>query len=205
MKIQMTTLAAAISLAISGAALANTDVDQLNDNLDDVSGVTITDPTGVTINTQQIGDGNSAIVFQANGSTAESRVYQDSQDSVAGVYQEGDNQYSDVDQQITQSGVAGVAQFGSSQRSRIQQNGADNSYAGVLQAGSSNDAFISQANVGGSAESNVAGIAQDGTDNRSGIRQLSSNNIALSAQFGDLNESYIVQRSGSGSGQDAYS
>jgi len=206
MKLQLTALAAAVSFSVSGAAMAAPgDITDLQTGLGNVQSESLTDSAGVTIDTEQQGDDNSATVTQENESTADSRVFQDSDNSSATVDQDGTDLYSDVDQQISEYGEAVVDQSGAGHRSRILQNGAYDSYAEVIQTGDTNTAFINQADVGGPAEQNNAYIEQNGDDNQSAIRQLSSNNIADSYQEGSLNESYIVQRAGSGLGHYAES
>ncbi|MGP5310284.1 hypothetical protein [Vreelandella alkaliphila] len=205
MKLQLTALAAAMSLAVSGATFA-TDLTDLSDSITDTRALS---PTAglVTIDTEQDGNSNTATVTQAAGSTnTESRVYQNSDGSDAFVDQSGNNLYSDVDQQISDDGLADVDQTGANHRSRIEQNGSADSSATVSQQGGflgGNAAYIRQANVGGAGSDNSATISQVGSGNDSGIRQQSSNNIASSLQVGGANESLIVQRAGSGTGHNA--
>ena len=109
MKLQLTALAAAVSFSVSGAAMAAPgDITDLQTGLGNVQSESLTDPAGVTIDTEQQGDDNSATVTQENESTADSRVFQDSDNSSATVDQDGTDLYSDVDQQISEYGEAVV-------------------------------------------------------------------------------------------------
>lgn len=126
----------------------------------------------------QIGDYNRANVIQTNS------------DSLAIVWQHGDDNQADVTQNGTHRDFALVKQLGDKNRAAVSQQGAGETVLYAVQAGDRNQLTASQTS---SAASSGAIMAQFGSNNAMSLVQNGSDNQAVLKQLGDDNEMHATQ------------
>lgn len=179
MKTQMTAIAAAITLAMSASAFAET---QPASPQFDVSRGTINGMAGASYDGS--GSGNDSFIYQSGNDnntsvtqwgTQESRIRQIGSDNTANV---------------TQDDVVGGSGPGRNY-SMIEQRDRGNR-ADVSQVGEENDSIVDQeAGFRGWAY-NYANVIQDGYRNDSWVQQDGFANKSSIVQKGDLNDSYVL-------------
>lgn len=220
MKLQLTTLAAAVTFALSTSAFAQTPKTTTsttsNTNLTSVDWGVDNGNVNVTEDDTAWGTGPTPSFTSAqnafnslNGNAPTSSVTGNNNSSVS--TQTGDyNQASIVqtmsrnESQLKQSGSrlkADIQQLGSRNYSDVDQNLTRGGVVNSLQGGSFNDSRVSQ--YGG--RNNMADISQSGSGDRNnsvvrqgGINGDASNNDARVTQTGNNNDSYIGQTYGDG-------
>lgn len=192
MKLQLTALAAAITLSFSAASWANQAPDYEH------NGVSRPGGQGEFGQQETIRNGMNGFTSFGDGTTGArqsdiEQIYQTG--STANVWQSGTEQYSDILQQGANGGGEGgneayVRQGGELNESRIRQiNGSDN-YAKVDQDGQQDRSFIQQYN----GDDNEAYVEQNGEQNESVIWQNGNENYAKVEQKNStLSDSYIEQ------------
>ena len=177
MKLQLTALAAAISLSMGGMAFAQQPQQTVNttDNLNDAQwGVNNT---------------NSAVDDDAwGGSFSDARNSLDSLSGQSSQVAEGEN-FSDIDQNGNNNSAA-ARQNGGENYSSISQK-STGSIARVSQIASDNYSVINQTNNNGFVEvSQESGQRQDSIVNQHG---LEGNAVTVRQYYGQSNDSFIVQ------------
>lgn len=176
MKIQLTTIAAAVAFTMSSAAMAQTTSPDGTFNgsrstINNMAGPSYDgNPVGSDSYIDQTGDGNINTVVQWG--TQISRIKQD-----------GDNNSVNIDQDE----IAGQALTDPGQHySYVDQDGNRN-HATVVQLDKYNDSKIYQ-----EGNRNFANIDQDGELNDSWVKQEGNDNSSEVNQNGDLNDSYVL-------------
>ncbi|AVI61907.1 curlin-associated protein [Halomonas sp. GFAJ-1] len=254
MKLQMTALAAAVSLALSGAAFAQQTVqeqnnlqynsvtspaqgggwglDNLNTPIDNDAWTTSGFPiprngefsgfqgdldamTGSTANgnestinqttTLSSTTGNVASVLQGGGTDNQSTVTQNKTGTgdalSAYVDQQGNDNVSSVEQDLSYDATANVFQDGNANQARVTQLGANQNRAQISQTGADHKSIIEQGILTGGASGNVAWSEQSGAANESFIKQGRQDNYADAQQHGNDGLNMMRQR---GNDNDAY-
>ncbi|BCB09858.1 hypothetical protein HHSLTHF2_37480 [Vreelandella venusta] len=215
MKMQLTTLAAAVTFALSTSAFAqvqqpttitsNTNLSSVdwgvdNDNVPEDDTAWGAGPTPIFSNAQ-------SSVNLLNGNAPTSSVTGNNNLSVS--VQDGLNNQASIVQtmsrnesRLSQTGnnlKADIQQFGSRNYSDVDQELTSGGVVNSLQEGDFNDSRVNQ--YGG--RNNMADVSQSGDRNNSVVRQGgigggANNNDALVTQTGDRNDSYIGQTYGDG-------
>ncbi|QNI04634.1 hypothetical protein HXW73_17700 [Halomonas sp. SH5A2] len=180
MKTQMTAIAAAIALAMSASALAQTPTEPASPEFDN-SRSTINSMAGSSYDgsglgndsfIDQNGDDNETSVIQWG--TQISRIQQDGNDNTAGVIQDD---------------VVGGSSTGENYSLIMQEKDGNQAY--VNQLGQENDSIIDQGRSGSNNAYNYADVDQDGYRNDSWVEQDGYDNLSMVTQFGSLNDSYV--------------
>jgi len=162
----------------------------------------------------QSGGAMKVEVYQEGSSTSEIR--QSGQFHTAGVRQEGDDNFSRIDQTGVNGDVGdpnepngapiptdiderlGVWQTGDQNRSEVDQFGT-NQFSDIRQNGFSNESYVTQNIVALTVPGELgadASVNQQGDDNLSRITQSGRGDIAYVDQIGNLNHSIIMQNAG---------
>ncbi|MCO7245849.1 hypothetical protein [Halomonas sp. Mc5H-6] len=143
--------------------------------------------------------GNSASVVQSGGDQNESNVVQNKLgqgDALeAEVVQTGNQNRSDINQELSFGAIAKVEQDGDGNLSRINQLGADSNGADVMQTGDDHRSIVEQGTNPGGAQNNNTFVTQTNTDNQSFVRQQWNDNLADVDQNGNSGMSQIWQQS----------
>ncbi|PKG54861.1 hypothetical protein [Halomonas sp. MES3-P3E] len=143
--------------------------------------------------------GNSASVVQINGTDNDSSVDQNKQQQgdalEAEVVQSGNENRSDISQDLSYGAIAKVYQTGNGNLSRIDQLGADSNGAEVTQTGDNHRSIVEQGTNPGGAQNNNAFVTQTLMDSQSFVRQQWDGNLAVVAQDGTSGMSQIWQQS----------
>ncbi|SHM24868.1 hypothetical protein [Vreelandella subglaciescola] len=174
MKMQMTTIAAAVALTVSVSAVAQTAPgSQFNGSRNTVNSM-----AGPLYDGNAVG--SDSYINQTGNSNTNSVTQWGTQ--ISRIKQNG----SGNETTVVQDDVVGVAQTAPGQNySKIDQDGKFNK-ADVNQLGEQNDSIINQ-----DGNRNNANVAQDGTRNDSWVKQDGNDNVVDVYQHGELNDSYI--------------
>lgn len=143
--------------------------------------------------------GNAASVMQGNGTQNDSYIRQNKLSSgdtmEVEVEQSGNNNHSDVVQDLNYGATSKVYQTGDGHRSRVTQLGDHSNKAEVQQNGSAQRSIIEQGTKPGGADSNTASVFQSNMNNESFVRQQWDSNDATVIQFGNNGTSKVWQQS----------